>query len=206
MGKTITKDELLARLGFAPGQAVVLQALEDAGLSKVAKPNINEDKLDAAGAALAERFVRVCTRGDCRERWPALAAGREMAQALDSGHCEVCSGSTNRAAVDGMVEAFHAAGWKRLCVVGGSPNARTELEALVGSRLELRLVDGTKAQTAAQAKTNVEWADRVANWGGTQLDHKVSTLYSGPKVVQLAKRSVQELARAMTESARRSAR
>ena len=203
MGKTLTKDELLARFGFAPGQAVVLQALEDAGLSRVAKPNINEDKAQAAGAALAERFIRVCSRGDCRERWAAVAAGREMAQALDTGRCEVCSGSTNKAAVDEMVEAFRAVGWKRLCVVGGSPNARTELEGLVAGRLELRLIDGTRTHTGAQARTNLAWADRVANWGGTQLDHKVSTLYSGPNVVQLAKRGVSELARGMAESARR---
>ncbi len=203
MASAITKDELLARLGFAPGQAALLQALEDADISRVAKPNISEDKVDRAGEVLSSQFIRVCPRGDCRERAPSVAAGREVAQALDPAHCEVCSGSTNRAAVDEMVEAFRAVGWKRLVVVGGSPNARTEFEALVNGRLEVRMVDGTRTHTGPQAKKNMDWADRVANWGGTQLDHKVSTLYSGPKVVQLAKRSVQELARAMTESARR---
>jgi len=203
LAQTITKDELLARLGLAPGQAIVLQALEDAGISKVAKPNISEDKQDAAAAVVAERFIRVCTRGDCRKRAPELAGVREIAQALDSAHCEVCSGSTNKSAVDEMVEAFRAVGWKRLCVVGGSPNARHEFETLVDGRIEVRLVDGTAHHTGAQARTNLEWADRVANWGGTQLNHKVSTLYTGPKVIQFAKRSVQELAKAMTESARR---
>ncbi|MBL0920756.1 MAG: hypothetical protein IBJ10_01365 [Phycisphaerales bacterium] len=203
MSRTISKDELFSRLGLAPGQPVVLQALEDAGISRVAKPNISEEKQPAAAAVVAERFIRVCTRGDCRKRAPELAGGREVAQALDAAHCEVCSGSTNKSAVDEMVEAFRAVGWRRLCVVGGSPNARQDFESLVAGRIELRMVDGTLNHSGAQARTNLEWADRVANWGGTQLNHKVSTLYTGPKVIQFARRSVQELAKAMTESARR---
>src|SRR5690606_38461797 len=97
--------------------------------------------------------------------------------------CEVCGGSANRAAVDGLVEAFGAAGWSRLCVVGGSPGTRTELESLVAGRIELRLVEGAGTKrTSAHAAADLAWANLVVIWGGTELDHKVSNLYKGPRV------------------------
>src|SRR5690606_32941997 len=97
--------------------------------------------------------------------------------------CEVCGGSVNRAAVDEMVAACARVGWRRLCIVGGSPATRQELESLVGGRLELRLVEGTVAGTLKEAAARTAWADRVIVWGATELDHKVSTLYRGRNVI-----------------------
>ena len=101
-----------------------------------------------------------------------------------------------------MIEACRARGWRRLCVVGGSPNARTALQEIVGRDLELRLVDGTVSSSRAHADANLGWADVVVVWGSTQLAHKVSLLYTGENVIQMARRSIQELARSVTKSAR----
>ncbi|MFY0541046.1 hypothetical protein [Nannocystis pusilla] len=55
--------------------------------------------------------------------------------------------------------------WHRLVVVGGSPPLHHELRALVGKRIDLRLVDGTARRTAHDAAHDLAWADRIVVWG-----------------------------------------
>src|SRR5262249_6039895 len=69
----------------------------------------------------------------------------------------------------------------------------------LGARLELRLVDGTERRTLGQARLDLEWADLVLLWGGSELDHRVSTLYTGAppqlrrKLVHASKRGIAAL-------------
>jgi len=190
----IPKAELFRRIGFGGDPAEGEWVLEAAGLSRPAKRAIHPDKLDAARDALTAAFCWVCSRGDCQEEATRIAAGRTIVPAADSSQCQVCGGSVNQRTIDEMVAACRKRGWRRLCVVGGSPNARDEVKRCINGRLELRVLDGTIARTLKQARGDIAWADVVAIWGATQLDHKVSNLYRGPKVVTLHRRSTQELA------------
>jgi hypothetical protein len=201
MADAISKPDLFLELGYADGHHLMDLVLEEAGLSRTTKPAISLAKRDAVAALLGERFVATCARGDCKAELAESADPRTPVTAATPAHCEICRGSSNAKAVDDLVAAFHLAGFRRLCVVGGSPNTRTELERLVAGRLELRLIDGTATRSAAQARSDLAWADRVAIWGGTQLAHRVSRLYHGGHTVQFARRSVRDLALELAASA-----
>lgn len=201
MTRSIAKARLFADLGYGPPYDELERALEEEGLSRSGRSGISPAKAGRVEAVLAGRFVAVCSRGDCRSEVAGDGDGRVVTPAATQADCAVCGGSANAREVDRMVAAWREAGLRRLCVVGGSPNTRTELESLVARRLELRLIDGTESRTAAQASADLAWADRIARWGATQINHSVSNLYRGPNVVQFAKRSIGELAREMTRSA-----
>jgi hypothetical protein len=196
----LLKSALFHQLGFGGDGTRYEAALEEAGLSKPTRSRISERKREDVRHLLQARFFRVCHRGDCHQA--ARREAREAVPASEPRHCEVCGGSGNRRAVDEMVRACRTRRWTRLVVVGGSPKARQELRGLVGDRLELRLVDGTARRTRDQARGDEDWADRIVVWGGTQLDHKVSTLYRR-KVTTATRRGVGELAVAIAESAAR---
>jgi hypothetical protein len=118
--------------------------------------------------------------------------------------CEVCGGSPVSASLRDMTDACAAAGIRRLVVVGGSPNIRARLEREVGDVLELRLVDGTVARTAAQARDDLAWADVVVLWGSSELAHKATMAYpvGQPAVVRLVRRGIPALAREVVRHAR----
>jgi hypothetical protein len=196
----IPKRRLFHELGYGGSYDLLEAALEEAGLSRPAKPNIAAGKVDEVRRVLEDRFLIVCSRGDCLAGAPELAGGRDVVAASAPEECSVCGGSANARAVDSMVQTMAGAGLSKLCVVGGSPVTRLELERLVEGRIELRLVDGATARTVQQAQGDLAWADRVALWGGTILDHRVSRLYKGTRVIQFAKRSIQELAREVSRS------
>jgi hypothetical protein len=200
MSDSLAKSELFLTLGYGDGHELLERALEEAGLSRPDKTGIAAAKLAEVRRILAGRFSAVCSRGDCRKEAAEEADGRTVVLASSQEECAICGGSANQRAVDAMVAALEAADMSRLCVVGGSPNARVELERLVGGRLQTRLVDGTVARNAHRAHADLAWADRVAVWGSTMLDHKVSLLYKGPKVIQFARRSIQALAREVSKS------
>lgn len=194
MADAIAKADLFLELGYADGHVLMDRALEEAGLSRTTKSGISLAKLDEVTTLLQQRFIAICARGDCKAEFVETDDPRTPVAATSPARCEICRGSSNAKAVDDLVAAFHLAGLRRLCVVGGSPNTRTELERLVAGRLELRLIDGTATRSAAQARSDLAWADRVAIWGATQLAHRVSRLYYGERTVQLARRSIRDLA------------
>jgi hypothetical protein len=172
----LAKADLFRELGFGGDPAPYEDALLADGLSNPRKARIAGAKREQVAAALTARFFRVCARGDCQQRAPAVAGDRRVTQATAQSFCEVCGGSVNRAAVDRMVRACTRIRWHRLCIVGGAPATREELRALVNGRLELRFID------------------RTVVWGATQLDHKVSTLYRGPTVLTVHRRGIADLA------------
>jgi hypothetical protein len=195
MSAVLQKYELFRELGYGGSHDLLESALEDTGLSRRSKRAIAAGKRAAVAAVLDKRFIAVCSRGDCQTLARASDDERVVVAAASPAQCELCSGTPNARAVDEMVDAMCRAGLRRLCVVGGSPSTRTELALLVGDRLELRLIDGVISRTSAHAQADLVWADRVAIWGATQLDHSVSLLYRGRHVIQLARRGIRQLAR-----------
>ena len=199
MGLFISRDEdkqtLYRRLGYGGDLHSYDKVLEQAGLTRVGKPRISLEKQEQISALLSERFLLVCGRGDCRARAKADVGKREISRAAMSVNCEVCSGGASQAAVDEVVSAWRKVGWTRPCIVGGSPNTRHELKALIAKRLQLHLVDDEKARTRKAADSDIAWANREVIWGGTQLGHKTSNLYTGNKVLQINGRGIRHLAR-----------
>lgn len=201
----LPKAQLFCELGYGGDLQRYETLLQEAGLSHPRKSNIAASKAAAVAELLRGRFFKVCTRPECRQEAEATAQrqGRQVVPAAAPPACDVCGGSPNQKAVEAMITACRARGWRRLCVVGGSPAVRRELETLVAGRLELRLVDGTRARTDKEARADLAWSDGVVLWGSTQLDHRVSNLYSGPRVIQIARRSLAELARQVLLAAQR---
>lgn len=204
MNADIPKTALLQELGYGPPFQPLLDCLADAGLTHAGKQRISLAKRDEAAALLEQHFVRVCGRGDCQAGAAGLGDTRRIAAAASPAHCVVCGGAALAPAARRMREACARAGWTHICVVGGSPNARREIQLTHTAPPEIRLVDGTIARTRKQAQGDLEWADHVVLWGSTQLDHKVSGLYSAsPLCTTVNRRSVQELWAHLAESATR---
>lgn len=202
----IAKRDLIAGLGYASHHEEALAAIAEAGLSNPAKERISVAKTEEVRRVLEARFLLCCGRGDCQAAARQADGGRTVARTASPERCEVCGGSPVERAVAEMRAACAKAGWERLCIVGGSPNARRQLEGSVAAPPALRLIEGTTARTRGQANADLAWADHVVVWGATQLGHKVSRLYSAdPKATSLAKRGVQELCLHVAEAAGRAA-
>jgi hypothetical protein len=199
-------DELLESLGYASCESRMLarKALVDAGLTNERKQRIAASKVEAVKAELRQRFAVVCLRDSCGAA--AGSSGRALIYCARPTDCSVCGGSANQAAIDGVIEQLRERKLHRLVVVGGSPATHEEVLKLVGERLELRLISGTDQRNSAAAKADLVWADLIVVWGGTQLDHKVSKLYTDgrdPTVVVCAKRGIEALAATLREAAMR---
>jgi hypothetical protein len=194
-------DDLLDELGLSGDDAATARRiLEQEGLTNPRKRRISLTKVGAAESLLDARLQRVCH--SCRGR--ARADGRTVVE-VPRAACPVCAGSSNRRAVDELVEACRRAHVGRLLAIGGSPNMRRSFAELVGGRLELRLVDGMRASDRRTAQGDIAWADLVVVLGATQLAHKVSTLYTRDpearrKLVTTSRRGIEAIADAIARS------
>jgi hypothetical protein len=200
-------DTLLTELGYgAPEDArrAARAALERAGLTNPRKHNISESKRAQVAEVLSSSLARVCDDPRCQE----VAADDPRPHArVERAGCQVCEGSPNAGAARAMARALLAAGRPRLLVVGGSPNARAELDLLLaGTGVQAQLVDGTIAIPARRADAWSAGADVIAVWGGTMLDHRVSSHFMGPeyasKRVNPASRGIAALADAIRQHVR----
>lgn len=199
----------LTGLGYGAGvaQQGARAVLEELQLTRPGKVRISAAKLERGAAVLGERFSLHCTSPACLAA--ARTSGREPLPAATRAHCAHCGGSDNARAARALAVACASAGVRRILVVGGSPSVREELHAGLGDRVELRTVDGTERRTQERARSDLDWADLVLLWGGTELDHKVSTHYAHPaaplrrKVVHVARRGIAALLDAATEHLRR---
>jgi hypothetical protein len=201
-------EEVLDDLGFAGDNARVARAaLEEKGLTNARKKRISAAKLPELKNVLRARFMLVCTRAPCRAAAAAAAGeGRAVLDAARPTACEVCGGSANAAEIGKAVAALVEGGLRRIVVVGGSPSTREELRGLIGDRLELRLVSGTERRTSRDSKADLSWADLVVIWGSTELDHKISRLYTGAsqgRVVTCPRRGIAALAETIAKAAAR---
>jgi hypothetical protein len=202
---------LLGELGFSdPGaQEAARQALEQAGLTRPGKSRISEGKLERVRSLLAAGFARACADKACRD---ALARAKPQAKLLlvkEARDCERCGGSDNLKAMRRLADLCRPRHIARVVVVGGSPSVRAELVSLKPAEWELRLVDGTERRTPDKARADLEWAQLVFVWGSSELDHKVSKLYTDTasphrhKRVQVARRGVAALLNAGSEHVER---
>lgn len=177
---------LLAELGYGHRKATkaARAALYEVGLTHPGKTAMSGEKRDRVVEELRRRFVLLCAQGACRSEYEErarggqVAAGRKVLPASEPHHCEVCGGSNNTRSTQRMLRLLEARGIQRIIVVGGSPASRSELEALLGRSIRLRLVSGTERRTREEAHRDLDWAQLVVVWGSTQLDHKVSNLYA----------------------------
>ena len=116
----------------------------------------------------------------------------------------MCRGSPNQTAMDAAIAAITRRGWRRVVVVGGSPGTCEELAAIVGDRVDLRLVSGTDHRSGRDAKADLAWAHVIVVWGSTELHHRVSKLYTDARegcVVTCPKRGIAALAATIIEAA-----
>ncbi|MBI3185899.1 MAG: hypothetical protein HYZ28_27505 [Myxococcales bacterium] len=202
-------DGWLEKLGFGrpEAQALARATLERAGLTRPGKQRISNEKLPRAEALVLGRFFLHCGNPECEAE--AQASGRQPLLCEPKSRCGRCGGSDNRKAEVAFLEACRSHAVKRLVVVGGSPAVREELESALGGALGLRAIDGTERRTQDRARSDLEWADLVLIWGGSELHHKVSLLYTQVppamrrKVVSVAKRGVAALLAAAVEHLRR---
>lgn len=196
--------ELLSGLGFAGTEAYAAarQALETARLTNKRKTRIDAAKRSRVEALLAERFLVTCGNDAC----DAKAAGREVLAAASPEQCAVCAGSANKRTLDTARDLARRAGITHIVVVGGAPGVHEELRRLTPPEWEVRIVVGTVRRTADQAKSDLQWADVVVVWGSTELDHKVSALYTvhrDPRCVLINRRGLSSLFEAVSEHAKR---
>lgn len=188
------KRELFESLGYADHFDLLNRRLVHAGLTTAVKQRISAGKRESVVALLDKAFIRVCNRVDCQTHARATSSGRQIVAATNTRACQICDGSPIALSRADMEDACARAEWRRLCIVGGSPNSRSQIAETIKSPLEVRLVDETIDRTLNIAKRDILWADHVVLWGGTQLDHKVSRLYARASNRSTAtRRSVQEL-------------
>lgn len=183
-------------------------ALEEAGLTRPGKLRMSDEKLPKALAALQARFCLHCAGPECIGF--AKASGREPLPCDPRATCERCGGSANRRAAADVLEAFAKGNVKRLVIVGGSPAVREELEATLGTALQLRMIDGTERRTIDHARADMQWGDLVLLWGASELHHKVSMQYTNLtelkwKLVRVQQRGVAALLQAAVDHLRRTA-
>lgn len=196
--------QLLASLGYGTPEAQqrARAHLEAQGLTRAGKTRISDEKLERVKASLSAKFAVVCANPQCAT---AVARGREIVHAIPQTACEHCGGSDNRKAFLRLEAAARRRNVSKLVVVGGSPSVREELRAQAPVSWQLRLIDGTERRTSKDAQADLDWADVVLVWGGSELDHKVSRLYTDAppptrrKIVQIARRGIAALLNAASE-------
>lgn len=195
---------LLSELGFGDDDAYAeaRKALEASKLTTSRKQRIDAAKRSRVEALLSSQFLVTCGDDGCDAR----AEGRQVLSAASPDQCQVCAGSANRRALDAAVDQTRKAKISRIVVVGGAPAVHETLRRMKPPQWELRIVEGTARRTADQAKGDLRWADLVIVWGATELDHKVSELYTvhrDPRCVTINRRGLAALFDAIAEHTRR---
>ncbi len=186
---------LVESLGYRgeAAQRGAREILVGAGLTSGKKTRIDAAKAPAVRAILARALIPVCGSATC-----AAEAERRSPEArpveTEAHACVICGGSENKRAAVRLGACAARRRRPRLLVVGGSPEARTQLVDLAGGAADLRLVDGLGRATEDHARTDIAWADVVLIWGSTQLDHKVSNHYAkAANAITVPKRGVAAL-------------
>ncbi len=174
---------LRSELGLHEDAEPALRALlADRGL--LVAHGVNGSTLREVRALLAAELAVSCGDPVCDTLAPRFGGP----VVVRGASCIVCCGSVNERARKRALAACRDAGVRRIVVLGGSPRAREELYGDYVDRLpdgtsrpfgiEWRLVDGTGRPSEREALANIAWADIIVVWANTQLDHKVSTLYT----------------------------
>jgi len=198
--------EVLHGLGFVTPELAqrARQELETNGLTRPGKQRMAVAKITTMETLLRSRFSLACSSPVCEQAMRRARPAATLLRVPSTAQCEYCGGSDNRRAILRLAEACRRRGVSRVLVVGGSPALHGELTQSRPDGLDLRLVSGTERRTSDRAKADVEWAQMVLIWGGSELDHKVSSLYTSRpdargKTVLVAKRGIAALLTAAAE-------
>lgn len=101
---------------------------------------------------------------------------------VPKARCEISGGSDTRATFHGFVQACVDRDVRKVTIVGGSPAYRRQLKALADEHDEapsLNLVSGTRRREKRRAEADLRGSDLVVLWGGSELDHSVTSSYRG---------------------------
>lgn len=194
----VSLAELLSKHGFEGKNAdMALDFLQERRLTRPGKKRIAISKTDNVLEVLREAFIQVCGKDACTRR----SAGDLRKQVrTDARYCDICGGQDNRRAVDEMLSAMRCRGVKKLLVMGGSPNTRSELERLCNTSCELRFITDEDSSADKKIIPQRDWADIVVIWKSTQISHKMTTaLRRSPKAITVTRRGITALADAVCE-------
>ena len=111
-------------------------------------------------------------------------SSRKIIQVEDESICEYCEGSANKRMLSKMGRLCRSYRKYNILIVGGTPNAHSELKALQPSGITLRMVSGVEQRNKQQANEDIKGADLIVIWGPTILSHKISELYTKQKTLQ----------------------
>ncbi len=200
----LDRSKMLRELGYGhpDAETAAVGVLVEAKLTTPKKTGIVAEKRKRCRKALRRELILLCSR--CARAGAGVPGRRAVVAAL-SKDCERCGGSANKLAIDRAAEACRRRSVVRVVVVGGSPGVHKSLVGLWPDDLELRIVPGTDRHTGPRARANLGWADVVLVWATTQLDHKVSLLYTkskpphAGKVVRVSRRGIEALADRISE-------
>lgn len=199
-------DELLGACGlFGPSADTARRVLEEAGLVNPRKRRVAATKLPAVQGVLDARLMPACPAQACQAEALALAGDR-LVVSVRKPHCGICGGSNNEHAVRRMAAAMAAAGRTRLLILGGTPNMREQLGALLkGHPVEARFVLADDRRSEKSAADDARWADVIAVMVSTPVAHKTTNLYARYGPVSVPQRGIAALAAAVERRVRGSA-
>jgi len=173
--------------------------LETAGLTRPGKQRITDAKLSKAESVLWAGITPICNDPSCRRSLRGTTPSRPIVTTTRA-RCSICGGSNTQRGVREMLDACGKAGLERVLLLGGSRAAHVELrEALRGSSVELRLIDGVNdSPTKRDAIADLNSTQLLVIWASTQLPHKVSQSYTrekppGLRQITVSRRGVEAL-------------
>ena len=170
--------DVLSADGFdAPARqlAEAVTALSLAGLVGKCMATLATTKPDGLLRLLQDKVAWVCDRCAADAPYPAIVR-------VPAPECDICGGSSVRAAALRLAEACRARGFIRVLIVGGSPRAHVVVrEAVEGLGLELRCLDGTARQGLARAGQQTVWCDVGFVWGGRRCSTMRSATRTTPQ-------------------------
>ena len=177
-------------------QKAAQDALADAGIisSRPNRVNIAASKVERSLQVLQAVFFWRCGGNNCAAK--AEAVGRQTLL-VERAHCMICGGSNDRRALEEMASAAAASNVSKILVVGGTDAKRREIREKSPRGVEWRFVDGKKSKDDRYFRHNRRWAEVIAIWGSTELDHKVSEHFvrkGDARIVTVSRRGIGALA------------
>jgi hypothetical protein len=124
--------------------------------------------------------------------------------------CEISGGSDVQANFHGFVQACLDQEVTKITIVGGSPAYRKQLKLLAQGHDDaptLNLVSGTRRREKRRAEADMRGSEAVVLWGGSELDHSVTSVYSGrsTRLIRVAHRGIARMLQLVRSELRKKA-
>ncbi len=195
---------MLGAFGISDSRAQqsAICTLKDAGVisRRPNRENIAVCKEDKVRETLAERFVWHCGNGNCKRDADGLGCSLLL---VDRQACQICGGSTDKQALENMLEAMRSAGLNNLLVIGGTEGKRHEMQdkwpVARNIRPYLRVIDSENARSDKYYREDRQWADVIVIWASTSIPHKITSHFpKSPNRITVPRRSISALAEGVT--------